>query len=119
MPMTSRTVAQQNPRCPASARRPASAVDLNAFTCGRSVSPGQRFAIVSTFRSNACTSTSSDGVGSSDTFMGRRLGVRAGGGTRTRTVWHLKPVPLRWATPAKVRCYGAPGIPMAPLASRA
>ena len=32
MPITSRTVAQQKPRCPASASRAASAVDLNAFT---------------------------------------------------------------------------------------
>ncbi len=119
MPITSRTVAQQNPRCPASASRAASAVDLNAFTCGRRLSPGHRLAIVATFRSNAWTSTSNDGVGSSDTFMARRLGVGAGGGTRTRTVWHLKPVPLRWATPARARCYGAPGFSMAPLASPA
>ena len=50
---------------PSSASRLASAVDLNAFTCGRSFSPGHRLAIVATFRSNACTSTSSDGVGRS------------------------------------------------------
>ena len=65
MPIISRTVAQQNPRWPFSASRRASAVDLNAFTWGRSFSPGHRFAIVATFRSNACTSTSSDGVGRS------------------------------------------------------
>lgn len=43
------------------ASRYASAVDVNAFTCGRSRVPGQRAAMVATFRSNALRSTNNDG----------------------------------------------------------
>jgi hypothetical protein len=59
------SVAQQNPVWPSAASRYASAVDLNAFTRGRSRMPGHRAAMVATFRSDAPRSPSNAGVGRS------------------------------------------------------
>ncbi len=73
MPSISRTVAQQKVRCPASASRRASAVDLNAFTWGRSRGPGWAAAMVATLWSNAAASTASAGVGTSASFTGGDL----------------------------------------------
>ena len=55
-------VAAQNAVWPASDRRRANAVDLNALTCGRNDVPGQRPRMASTLRSNAARSTTRAGV---------------------------------------------------------
>ncbi len=73
IPSISRTVAQQNVRCPAAASSRASAVDLKAFTCGRRRAPGCAAAIVATLWSKAPRSTTSAGVGTSPSFTGRNL----------------------------------------------
>jgi hypothetical protein len=65
MPTTSAGVAQQKASWPAASSRLARAVDLNAFTWGRSARPGRWAAMVATLASNVGPSTTRHGVGRS------------------------------------------------------
>ncbi len=70
-PSISRGVAAQKPWWPSASSRFAIAVDLNAFTCGRSFAPGSTASIAARFRSNVATSISNAGVTRSE--RGRRF----------------------------------------------
>ena len=69
IPSNSRIVAQQKVSCPASTSFFASAVDLKAFTCGRSSRPGLFDAIVAIFVSKIFESAISAGVVRSLVFI--------------------------------------------------